>query len=183
MGQSREDKEQGLEFINKIKGGAIPQEYIPPIQKGVQEAMDSGILAGYPILSAKVTLYDGSYHEVDSSEAAFKIAGSIAFKEAARRATPIILEPIMKVSVIMPEAFMGDVIGDLNSKRGQIQDMIDRFNMKMVNALVPLSEMFGYATSLRSMTQGRASYTMEFEKYDEVPKNIAEKIQEGKVNK
>ena len=181
--EPREDKEQGLEFINKIKGGAIPQEYIPPIQKGVQEAMDSGILAGYPILSAKVTLYDGSYHEVDSSEAAFKIAGSIAFKEAARRATPIILEPIMKVSVIMPEAFMGDVIGDLNSKRGQIQDMIDRFNMKMVNALVPLSEMFGYATSLRSMTQGRASYTMEFEKYDEVPKNIAEKIQEGKVNK
>ena len=180
--EPREDKNAvGLEFVDAVKGGVIPKEYIGPIQKGVQEAMAGGIVARYPIISAKVTVFDGTYHEVDSSEAAFKIAGSIGFKEAARRASPVILEPVMRIVVITPENFMGDVIGDLNSKRGQIQEMIDRGTMKNIVALVPLAEMFGYATELRSMTQGRASYTMEFERYDPVPHAITEQIKEGKI--
>lgn len=174
----------GLEFIDEIKGGIIPQEYIPAIQKGVKEAMDNGVLAGYPIVDVKATVYDGSFHEVDSSEAAFKIAGSMAVKEAIRRAKPVILEPIMKVNVITPEQFMGDVVGDLNSKRGIIREMSDRgegnARVKVIDAEVPLASMFGYATALRSMTQGRANYSMEFGHYNEVPKNVAEEIMSGK---
>ena len=170
----------GFEFVNEIKGGVIPQEYITPIGKGIKDAMDSGVSAGYPMVDIKATVYDGSYHEVDSNEAAFRIAGSMAFKEAARRATPIIMEPIMKVVATTPENFMGDVVGDLNSKRGIIKEMNDRGEgnamVKEINAEVPLSSMFGYATQLRSMTQGRASYTMEFDHYAEVPKNVAETI-------
>jgi len=167
---------EGFEFVDEIKGGIIPREYIPAIQKGVKEAMDKGIIAGYPLLDLKCTVYDGSFHEVDSSEAAFKIAGSIALQEAAKRANPILLEPIMKVEVITPEKFMGDVIGNINSKRGQIEEMRDRGQSKVIDAKVPLAEMFGYATELRSMTQGRASYSMEFDRYAEVPANVAEVI-------
>jgi elongation factor G len=166
----------GYEFVDAIKGGVIPQEFIPAVEKGVKEAMAKGVLAGYPLVDIKVTLYDGSYHEVDSSEAAFKIAGSIALQEAAKKANPVLLEPIMKIEVVTPEQFMGEVIGDLNSKRGQIKEMRERPGVKVINALVPLAEMFGYATSLRSMTQGRASYTMEFSHYAEVPAQIAESI-------
>ena len=171
---------QGFEFINAIKGGIIPQEFIPAVQKGVKEAMDKGVLAGYPMVDTKTTLYDGSFHEVDSSEAAFKIAGSIAFQSAAKRANLILLEPIMKTEVIMPQNFLGDVTGDLNSKRARIEKIEDRVNMKVINAKVPLAEMFGYATQLRSMTQGRGSFTMEFDHYAEVPGNIAQDIIEGK---
>jgi elongation factor G len=174
----------GFEFVSEIKGGAIPQEFIAPIGKGAKDAMDSGVLAGYPMVDIKATVYDGSFHDVDSSEAAFRIAGSMAFKEAARRATPIILEPIMKVIAITPEKFMGDVVGDLNSKRGIIREMNDRgtgiSSVKIIDAEVPLSSMFGYATQLRSMTQGRANYSMEFSHYAEVPKNVAEEIVTGK---
>lgn len=165
-----------FEFVDKIKGGAIPKEYIPAVEKGIREALDRGILAGYPLLDIRVRLIDGTYHEVDSSEAAFKIAGSKAFKNAARKAHPVLLEPIMKVDVTTPEDFMGDVMGDINAKRGQILEMADRGQVKAVHALVPLAEMFGYATQLRSMTQGRANYSMEFEKYDQVPKNVADKV-------
>ncbi len=176
-----EEKEpEHFEFVNSIKGGSIPNEYIPAVEKGVREAMDRGILAGYPLLDIRVTLYDGSYHDVDSSEAAFKVAGSKAFQTAARKADPVILEPVMSVEVVTPEEFMGDVMGDLNAKRGQIQEMSDRGNMKIIEALVPLAEMFGYVTALRSMTQGRANSSMEFEKYDEVPKNVGEKIIEDR---
>ncbi|OGF20415.1 translation elongation factor G [Candidatus Falkowbacteria bacterium RBG_13_39_14] len=174
------ERGKGFEFVNGVKGGAIPQEYITPIQKGVKEALDKGVLAGYPVLDVKATVYDGSYHEVDSSEAAFKIAGSMALREAAKRAKIIILEPIMKVEVITPEDFMGDIIGDLNAKRGQIQEMRDRGNAKVIDANVPLASMFGYATQLRSMSQGRASYSMEFLEYAEVPKNVEAEIVEGK---
>ena len=167
---------KGYEFVNEIVGGAIPKEYIPAVDAGIQGAMESGILAGYPVVDVKVTLYDGSYHEVDSSEMAFKIAGSMAFKEACRKANPCLLEPIMKVSVIVPEDYMGDVIGDLNSRRGQIQGMEARNGVEDINALVPLAEMFGYATDLRSKTQGRGNYSMEPSHYVEVPKSIAEKI-------
>ena len=170
------EKGKGFEFIDEVKGGVIPREFIRPIQKGVEEALDNGVLAGYPIVDVKVAVYDGSYHDVDSSEAAFKIAGSMAFQAAFKLAGPVILEPIMKVEVIMPEANMGDVIGDLNSKRGQIREMRDRLGLKVVDAEVPLSEMFGYATNLRSMTQGRGSYTMEFDHYAEVPRHVAEAI-------
>ncbi|RMG00687.1 MAG: elongation factor G [Nitrospirae bacterium] len=170
------EKGGGFEFENKIVGGAIPREYIPAVEKGVREAMDAGILAGYPVVDVKVTLYDGSYHEVDSSEMAFKIAGSMGFKEAAKKAKPALLEPIMQVEVVTPEDYMGDVIGDLNSRRGKVQSMEKRGNTQVVRALVPLSEMFGYATDLRSKTQGRATYTMQFSHYEEVPKNIAEGI-------
>jgi len=166
----------GHEFLNEIKGGVIPNEYIPAIQKGVKEALDSGVLAGYPVVDVKAAVYDGSYHDVDSSEIAFKIAAVQAFKAAARIANPVLLEPIMKVEAVTPEEFMGDVIGDLNSKRAKILEMVDRGNMKVVIAEVPLSEMFGYATSLRSMSQGRASYSMEFLNYQEVPKNVAAQI-------
>jgi elongation factor G len=166
----------GYEFVNEIVGGVVPKEYIPAVDKGVQEAMEGGVIAGYPVVDVKVTLYDGSYHEVDSNENAFKIAGSMGFKAGVQKARPVILEPMMKVEVETPEEYMGDVIGDLNSRRGMIHGMEDGPTGKMVNAEVPLSEMFGYATSLRSSTQGRASYSMEFAKYSEVPSSVAEAI-------
>lgn len=175
---------QGFEFVDAIKGGIIPQEYIPAVEKGIKEAMGKGILAGYPVVDIKATLYDGSFHEVDSSEAAFKIAGSIALQEAFKRADPVLLEPIMRLQVITPEQFMGDVIGDISSKRGKIEEMEDRGEemnkVKVINAQVPLAGMFGYATNLRSLTQGRANFTMEFDHYAEVPKNVAEEIIGGK---
>ena len=167
---------KGYEFVNQIVGGAIPKEYIPAVDAGIQGAMKSGILAGYNVVDVRVELYDGSYHEVDSSEMTFKIAGSMAFKDAAKRANPIILEPMMKVTVIVPEEYMGDVIGDLNSRRGQIQGMEDRAGAKQINARVPLSEMFGYVNDLRSKTQGRGQYTMEPDGYEPVPKSISESI-------
>ncbi|HAN06434.1 TPA: elongation factor G [Candidatus Uhrbacteria bacterium] len=163
-------------FHDAIKGGSIPREYIPAVEKGVRESLDRGILAGYPVINVEATVFDGSFHEVDSNEAAFKMAGSLGFQEAARKAKPVILEPTMKVEVVTPDDFMGTVVGDLNSKRAQIQEMGERGNVKIVRALVPLAEMFGYATSLRSMTQGRASYSMEFNEYKEVPNNVAQEI-------
>ena len=174
---------KGYEFINKVVGGAIPKEYIPAIDAGIQGAMLSGTVAGYPVVDVKVTLYDGSYHEVDSSEMAFKIAGSMAFKEAMRKADPTLLEPIMKVSVIVPDEYMGDVIGDLNSRRGQIQGFEARSGAQQIDAFVPLAEMFGYATDLRSCTQGRGQYTMEPAHYIEIPKNIQEKIINQRTNR
>ncbi|MBT9536941.1 MAG: elongation factor G [Nitrospirae bacterium] len=167
---------KGFEFVNKIVGGTIPREYISAVEKGIREAMDSGVLAGYPVVDIKVTLYDGSYHDVDSSEMAFKIAGSIGFKEAAKKAKPVLLEPMMSIEVVTPENYMGDVIGDLSSRRGKIQQMEKRGNAQAIKAQVPLSGMFGYATDLRSKTQGRANYTMQFSHYEEVPKAIAEAI-------
>jgi len=171
---------KGVEFVDEIKGGVIPKEYLPAIEKGVKDAVTRGIQAGYPVVDITVTCYDGSYHEVDSSEAAFKMAGSMAFQAACRKAHPVILEPIMKVEVVTPEQYMGDVIGDLNSKRGQIQEMFDRSQMKVVKALVPLASMFGYATTLRSVSQGRANSTMEFGHYAEVPANVATEIIAGR---
>jgi elongation factor G len=167
---------KGFEFVSKVVGGTVPREYWNAVEKGVKEAADGGVLAGYPFVDFRVTLTDGSYHEVDSSEMAFKIAGSMGFKEAAKKAKPIILEPIMNVEVVTPEDYMGDVIGDLNSRRGKIQNMEKRGKAQVIRAQVPLSEMFGYATDLRSRTQGRATYTMQFSNYDEVPKGIAEGI-------
>ncbi len=177
------ERGKGYEFVDEIKGGVIPREYIQPINKGIQEAKQRGVLAGYPLLDIKVTLKDGSYHEVDSSEAAFKIAGSFAFQEACKKAGLYLLEPIMKVEVVTPENFMGDVIGDLNAMRGRIQDMGERSGARIINAQAPLSEMFGYSTDLRSMTQGRASYSMEFSHYGEVPNNVAQTIIEGRGKK
>jgi elongation factor G len=170
------DGDGGYEFINNITGGRIPREYIPAVDEGCQEAMEFGVLAGYPLVDVKVTLQDGAYHDVDSSELAFKIAGSMAFKEAARRAEPVLLEPIFAVEVTTPEDYMGDVIGDLNSRRGHIQAMEERAGARVIKALVPLSEMFGYVGDLRSRTQGRASYSMQFDSYAEVPRNVAEEI-------
>ncbi len=170
----------GFEFVDEIKGGVVPREFIPAIHKGVKDAIDKGVLAGYPLVDIKATVFDGSYHEVDSSEMSFKMAGSFALQEAVKKAGPMILEPVMKVEVITSEQFMGDVIGNLNSKRGQIMEMRDRPGVKVIDAMVPLSEMFGYATDLRSMTQGRASYSMEFAHYAEVPSNVAKEIIEGK---
>jgi elongation factor G len=174
------ERGQGFEFVDKIKGGIIPQEFIPSVEKGIKEAMDKGVLAGYPLDDMKATLYDGSYHEVDSSEGAFKIAGSVATQEAVKKADPVLLEPIMRVEVVTPEEFMGDVIGDLSSRRGKVEEMEDRgegaAKVKVIHSLVPLANMFGYATQLRSMTQGRANFTMQFDHYDEVPKNVAEQI-------
>ncbi|MBI2050049.1 MAG: elongation factor G [Candidatus Staskawiczbacteria bacterium] len=170
----------GFEFIDEIKGGTIPKEFIPAIQKGVREAMDKGILAGYPLIDIEVTLFDGSFHEVDSSEFAFKIAGSMALQDAAKKAKVVILEPIMKTEVITQADFFGQVISDLSSRRGKIEETKERVDMKVIDALVPLSEMFGYATSLRSLTEGRASFTMEFNSYEKVPENIAQEIIEGK---
>ncbi|MGI6605735.1 MAG: elongation factor G [Peptococcia bacterium] len=167
---------QGYEFINKIVGGAIPKEYIPAIDAGIREAMENGVLAGYPMLDVKVTLYDGSFHEVDSSEMAFKIAGSMALKDGAAKAKPALLEPVMKVEVVVPEEYMGDVIGDINSRRGKIEGMEPRSNMQVIRGFVPLAQMFGYATDLRSKTQGRGTYVMQFSHYEETPKNIAEEI-------
>jgi elongation factor G len=166
----------GYEFVNAVSGGRIPKEYIPSVDAGVQDAMEYGILAGYPMVDVKVTLQDGGYHEVDSSEMAFKIAGSMVFKEAARKASPVLLEPMMSVEVTTPEDFMGEVIGDLNSRRGHIQAMDERAGARVVRALVPLSEMFGYVGDLRSKTQGRASYSMQFDSYAQVPQNVATEI-------
>ncbi len=170
------DSEETYEFVNEIVGGVVPREYIPAVDKGIQEAMESGVIAGYPVVDVKVTLYDGSYHEVDSNEQAFKIAGSMGFKNGAAQADPVLLEPIMKVEVVTPEEYMGDVIGDLNSRRGMVQGMEDGPAGKIIKAEVPLSSMFGYATDLRGATQGRANYSMEFAKYSEVPQNIADSI-------
>ena len=167
---------ENYEFVNDIKGGSVPKEYIPAVDKGCQEAMQSGVLAGYPVVDIKVTLFDGSYHEVDSSEMAFKLAASMGFKEGARKANAVILEPMMKVEVETPEEYMGDVIGDLNKRRGQVNNMSDRGGNKIIDAFCPLAEMFGYSTDLRSQTQGRATYSMEFDHYDEVPRNVSEEI-------
>ncbi|MDA0185714.1 elongation factor G [Solirubrobacter phytolaccae] len=172
---------EGFDFVNKIKGGSIPTEYIPSIEKGVEESLSNGIRAGYPVVDVRVTLVDGKFHDTDSSEIAFKIAGSLAFKEAARRAKPVLLEPVFAVEVVTPEEYMGDVIGDLNRRRGRVNGMEPRGNAQVVSAHVPLSEMFGYATDVRTMSQGRATYTMQFDKYEEVPPNIAEKVIEGRT--
>ncbi|MBZ4683650.1 MAG: fusA [Fusobacteriales bacterium] len=172
---------KGYEFVNKITGGVIPREYIPAVDKGMQEALEGGVLAGYPMVDVKVTLFDGSFHEVDSSEMAFKIAGSMAVKDGAKKATPVLLEPIFKVEVTTPEEYMGDIIGDLNSRRGMVQGMTDRNGAKIINAKVPLSEMFGYATDLRSKSQGRATYAMEFSEYAQVPTNVAKAIIEERM--
>jgi len=174
------ERGEGFEFVDKIKGGIIPAEYIPAIEKGIKEAATKGVLAGYPVVDFKTTLYDGSFHDVDSSESAFKIAGSMAFQSAAKRAKLVLLEPIMKVEVIISEDFLGDITGDLNSKRARIEKMEDRNNIKVIDALVPLAEMFGYATQIRSMSQGRGSFTMEFDHYEKVPANVAQKVIEGK---
>ena len=171
---------KGYEFINAVVGGAIPKEYIEPVNKGIQGALNAGVLAGYPVVDVKVTLYDGSYHEVDSSEMAFTIAGSMAFKEAMKKADPVLLEPIMNVTVTFPEEYMGDVMGDLSSRRGQIRGMDENYGAKEIKAFVPLSEMFGYASDLRSKTQGRGQYVMEPSHYVEVPKSIAENILKNK---
>ena len=170
------DRGSGYEFENAIVGGVVPKDYIPAVDKGVQEAMESGVVAGYPVVDVKVTLFDGSYHDVDSSEMAFKIAGSMAFKEGAKKADPVLLEPIMKVEVVTPEEYMGDVVGDINRRRGMVQGMDDAPSGKIIRCEVPLAEMFGYATDLRSQTQGRATYTMQFEKYLEAPASVAEAI-------
>jgi elongation factor G len=167
---------KGYEFINDIKGGVVPKEYIKPVDQGIQEALQSGVLAGYPVVDVKITLYDGSYHEVDSNEMAFKIAGSMGFKNGCEKANPVLLEPIMAVEVVVPEEYMGDVIGNLNSRRGRIENMEDRAGVKVVTAKVPLAEMFAYSTSLRGMSQGRGNYTMQFSHYDEAPRNVAEEI-------
>jgi len=170
------ERGKGFEFVDKIVGGVIPKEFIPAVEAGVKEAAESGVLAGYPMVDFRVTLYDGSYHEVDSSDMAFKIAASMAFREAAKKAKPYLLEPIMDVEVTTPEQYLGDVMGDINSRRGKIKNMSEKGNLKIIRAHIPLGEMFGYATVLRSITQGRGTYTMQFSHYEEVPKNIAEKI-------
>jgi elongation factor G len=169
-------REDGFEFVNSIKGGVIPQEYIPACEKGFKEAMARGVLAGYPMTDVRVELYDGSYHDVDSSEIAFKIASSMAFQEAARKANPVILEPMMKVEVVAPHSYMGDITGDIASKRGLIEGTEDRGMVQAIKSVVPLSQMFGYINNLRSMTAGRGNFTMEFFRYDIVPKNVSEEI-------
>ena len=174
------ERGKGFEFVDKIKGGVIPKEFIPAVEKGVKEAMEKGVLAGYPLTDLKVTLFDGSFHEVDSSEFAFKVAGSIALQEAAKKAKPVLLEPIMKLEVIIPEEYLGTVIGDLGARRGKIEETIERKNLRIIRAKVPLREMFGYATDLRSLTKGRGTFTMEFSHYQIVPENIAKEIIEGK---
>jgi elongation factor G len=172
---------EGFDFINKIKGGSIPSEFIPAVEKGIEEALVNGVKAGYPVVDVRVTLVDGKYHDTDSSEIAFKVAGSLAFQEAAKRAKPVLLEPVFSVEVVTPEEYMGDVIGDLNRRRGRVEGMEPRGNAQVVSAHVPLSEMFGYATDVRSMTQGRATYTMQFDRYEEVPTNIAERVIEART--
>ena len=166
----------GIEFENEIVGGSIPKEYIKPVEEGVREALESGVLAGYEVVDVKVTLLDGSYHEVDSSEIAFKIAGSMALKEAARRARPVLLEPVMRVEIVVPEEYMGAVTGDLHSRRGRVESTESRLGSAIIQCKVPLSEMFGYSTDMRSMTQGRATYTMHFSHYEEAPKAISEEV-------
>ena len=168
--------EELYKFDNAVVGGAIPKEFIQPISEGIEEAMKAGSLGGFPVVGVHATVYDGSYHEVDSSEMAFHIAGSMAFKDAMSKASPVLLEPIMKVEVTMPEEYMGDVIGDINSRRGRVEGMDDLGGGKLVKAFVPLAEMFGYATDLRSKTQGRGNYSMFFDKYEPVPKNVSEKV-------
>jgi len=167
---------EGFDFINKVKGGSVPTEYIPAVEKGVEDAMSNGPRAGFPLVDVRVTLTDGKSHDTDSSEIAFRVAGSLALKEAVRRAKPVLLEPVFSVEVVTPEEFMGDVIGDLNRRRGQINGMEQRGNAQVISAHVPLAEMFGYATDMRSATQGRATYTMQFDRYEEVPPNIADKV-------
>ena len=167
---------EGFEFVNDIVGGAIPRDYIKPVEQGIREAMTTGVLAGYPVDDLSVSLYDGSFHEVDSSEMAFKIAGSMAFRDAAKRAGPILLEPIMRVEVVVPEEYMGDTMGDMNGRRGRIRSMEARGGTQLVNALVPLAEMFGYATDLRSRSQGRATYTMHFHRYEPAPRSVSEEV-------
>ncbi|MBQ8447609.1 MAG: elongation factor G, partial [Clostridia bacterium] len=174
---------KGYEFVNKVTGGNIPKEYIPAVDAGIQGAMQTGVLAGYNVVDVKVTLNDGSYHEVDSSEMAFKIAGSMAFKNAMRRANPVILEPVMKVVVITPDDYMGDVMGDINSRRGQIQSMEPVAGAQQITAIVPLANMFGYATELRSRTQGRGQYSMEPSHFEQVPRSIADDIIAGRASK
>ena len=177
---------KGFEFENEIKGGSVPKEFIPAVEKGVRESLEGGILAGYPMVDVKAMLYDGAYHEVDSSEMAFKICSSICFKEACRRAKPVLLEPVMRIEVVVPEEYMGTVNGDLSSRRGRLEGTEIRGTTQLIKAMVPLSEMFGYATELRSRTQGRGSFTMHFGQYEEVPKNISEEIiakVQGKVTK
>jgi len=174
------DPEKGYEFIDKIVGGVIPREFIPAVKTGIEEAMNQGILAGYPVVDVKVTLFDGSYHEVDSSEIAFKIAGSMAFKEACSKAKMMLLEPIMSVEIVTPEEYLGDIMGDISARRGKVQGMENRASVQIIRAEVPLANMFGYATDLRSMSQGRATYTMQFARYMQVPQHIAEAIIEKK---
>ncbi|MDZ7766798.1 MAG: hypothetical protein U5K00_20675 [Melioribacteraceae bacterium] len=169
---------KGYEFENAIVGGNVPKEYIPSVSNGIQEAMRNGVIAGYPVVDVKVKLYDGSYHDVDSDEMSFKVAGSMAFRDGARKASPILLEPMMKVEVITPEEYLGDVMGDLNGRRGKIEGFSSRKDAQVIRGLVPLAEMFGYATTVRSMTQGRAIYTMQFSHYSEVPKSVVEEISE-----
>ncbi|MGK2856429.1 MAG: elongation factor G, partial [Thermoanaerobaculia bacterium] len=170
------DGSKDFEFVNDIVGGSIPREFIKPVEQGIKEAMEKGILAGYPMTGVRAILYDGSYHDVDSSEMAFKIAGSLAFQEGAKKANPVLLEPMMDVEAVTPEEYSGDVMGDLSRRRGKIQQMEDRGGAKAIRAFVPLSEMFGYATQLRSMSQGRASYTMQFSSYEAAPKSVAEEV-------
>ncbi len=172
---------EGFDFVNKVRGGSIPTEFIPAVEKGVEEALETGVRAGFPMVDVRVTLTDGKYHDTDSSEIAFKIAGSLALQEAAKRAKPTLLEPVFAVEVVTPEDYMGDVIGDLNRRRGRVDNMSERGNAKVITAHVPLSEMFGYATDVRSMSQGRATYTMQFDSYEEVPPNIAEKVVEART--
>ncbi|MCB0261571.1 MAG: elongation factor G, partial [Calditrichaeota bacterium] len=175
------EKGKGFEFEDNIVGGAIPREFINPVKQGIEEALKNGILAGYPVVDVKVSLYDGSYHDVDSSEMAFKIAGSMGIKNALRVAKSVLLEPIMEVEVVVPEEYLGDVIGDLNSRRGKVSGILPRKDAQVVEAFVPLSEMFGYATRLRSLTQGRAVYSMQFDHYEQLPQSFAEKIMEKRV--
>jgi elongation factor G len=172
---------EGFDFVNKIRGGSVPSEFIPAVEKGIEEALESGVKAGYPMVDVRTTLTDGKYHDTDSSEVAFKIAGSLALKEAARRAQPVLLEPVMAVEVVTPEEFIGTVIGDLSSRRGRVEGQEPRGNAVAVKASVPLASMFGYATDLRSSTQGRATYTMQFDRYEEVPVSIAEEIVEHRT--
>jgi elongation factor G len=167
---------KGYEFVNDIVGGSVPREYIKPVDQGIKEAMEGGVLAGYEMVDIKASLYDGSYHDVDSSEMAFKIAGSMAFKEAARKASPVLLEPVMSVEVVVPDEFMGDIIGDLNSRRGRVEAVEHRAGSQVIKAYVPLSEMFGYATDMRSRTQGRATFSMHFSRYEQAPQSVAEEI-------
>jgi elongation factor G len=171
-----QDAGKGFEFVDAIKGGTVPREYIPAVEKGLRETLPNGVLAGFPVVDVKVTLFDGSYHDVDSNENAFKMAASIAFKDGMRQATPVLLEPMMAVEVETPEDFMGNVVGDLSGRRGMIQGMEDVVGVKVIKAEVPLSEMFGYSTTLRSLSQGRATYTMEFKHYTEAPKTVAEAV-------
>lgn len=171
-----QERGKGFEFVNKVVGGAIPREFISSVEKGVKDSVSKGVIAGYPLVDVKVTVYDGSYHDVDSSDVAFQIAASMAMKDGVKAAGPVLLEPVMKVEVTTPEEFFGSIVGDLNSRRGRIMGSEDRGNSRVVDAMIPLAEMFGYITDLRGMSQGRASFTMEFDHYEEVPRNIAEGI-------